>query len=206
MKSFDNPNRAVTVRERFFPAVGFAACALLLLITPACVRSQRALRIYMPATLLIGQGVPTLAEGKWFHSDGATSTDFYRGRVVVLQFGFTACASCAEFAPRFKGVIDKYTNRDVVVIHVMDGRLDDEKSIRRYIKDREVKGPVVLDVNGEIFERLKITSSPSVFVVNGAGRILWWQATVREALVDEWILEAIAQNRKASALVAVDAG
>ncbi len=243
MKSSDNPNRAVTVRERFFHiarlskwtgptcdgAVGtgtgdraedspaltttrffrateFTTCMLLLLVTPACTHSQRSLQIYMPATLLIGENVPTLAEGKWFHSDGVTSTDAYRGKVLVLQFGFTACASCAEFEPRFNSVLDKYTDRGVVVIHVMDGRLDDEKSVRRYIKDREVKGPVVLDVNGKIFERLKITSSPSVFVVNGAGRILWWQATVREALVDEWILEAIAQNRKASALVAVDAG
>ena len=253
MKSFDNPNRAVTVRKRFFhiarhprrlgpthdgtvgaderdraedsPALtttqsygaatvrkrffhiaGFAACVMLLLAAPACMRSQKPLRIYMPATLLIGENVPTLAEGQWFHSDGVTSTDSYRGKVVVLQFGFTACASCAEFAPRFNAVLDKYADHDVVVIHVMDGRLDDEKSIRRYIKDREVKGPVVLDVNGEIFERLQITASPSVFVVNGAGKILWWQATVREALVDEWILEALAQNRKVATHVSVDAG
>jgi len=156
----------------------------------------------MPATLLIGKDVPTLAEGKWFNSDGATSTYAYRGKVVVLQFGFTACASCAEFEPRFKRVLDQYADRGVVLIHVMDGRLDDEKTIRRYIEDHQVKGPVVLDADGGIFERLKITSSPSVFVVNGAGRILWWQATVREALVDEWILEALAQNRKARARVA----
>ncbi len=204
MKSFDSPksDRAVAIRERFFHVARFAACALLLLMTPACMRSQRQLQIYMPATLLIGKDVPTLAEGKWFNSDGATSTYAYRGKVVVLQFGFTACTSCAEFEPRFKGVLDQYADRGVVLIHVMDGRLDDEKTIRRYIEDHQVKGPVVLDADGGIFERLKITSSPSVFVVNGAGRILWWQATVREALVDEWILEALAQNRKARARVA----
>jgi thiol-disulfide isomerase/thioredoxin len=156
----------------------------------------------MPATQLIGRDVPTLAEGVWFNSGGATSTDAYRGKVVVLQFGFTACASCAKFEPRIMGVLDKYADQDVVMICVMDGRMDDEEAVRRYIEDHHVQGPVVLDREGKLFDRLEITSSPSVFVVSGAGKILWWQATVREALVDEWILEALAQNRKMPARAA----
>lgn len=205
MKSFDSTTTRTTdvhdgaapLRKRIFPFTGLVAgvCAMMLFALPGCMR-QRQLEIYMPATLLIGKNLPTLAEGKWFNSDGATSTDAYRGKVVVMQFGFTACASCAKFEPRIKEVLDKYPDEEVVMVCVMDGRMDSEEDVRRYIREKNVKGPVVLDTDGRIFDRLEIISSPSVFVANGTGKILWWQATVREALVDEWILEALAQNEK----------
>jgi thiol-disulfide isomerase/thioredoxin len=168
-----------------------------ILIT-SCSQQQRRYdeRIQLPPEPLIGETFPTLEEAAWFNSGEITSTKAYRDKVTLIEFGFTTCPSCQKLAPKLKEVLAKYENEPLVPIEVMYGGNDDETSVRDYIKRNQVNHPVVLDVDGKLTDRLGIEGFPTIFVVDEKGTILWWKTTSRIEVIEEWIIDALAQAKK----------
>jgi thiol-disulfide isomerase/thioredoxin len=153
-------------------------------------------RIQLPPEPLIGETFPTLEEAAWFNSGEITSTKAYRDKVMLIEFGFTTCPSCQKLAPKLKEVLAKYESEPLIPIEVMYGGNDDEASVQDYIKENEVKHAVVLDVDGKSTDRLGIEGFPTIFVVDVKGTILWWKTTSRIEVIEEWIIDALAQAKK----------
>jgi thiol-disulfide isomerase/thioredoxin len=172
--------------------------AVVCILITSCSQQQPRYdeRIQLPPGPLIGETFPTLEEAAWFNSGEITSTKAYRNKVMLIEFGFTTCPSCQKLAPKLKEVLAKYENEPLVPIEVMHGGNDDETSVRDYIKRNQVKHPVVLDVGGKLTDKLGIEGFPTIFVVDEKGMILWWKMTSRIEVIEEWIIDALAQAKK----------
>jgi thiol-disulfide isomerase/thioredoxin len=180
---------------RAVPVVGTTVVCMLV---TSCSHQQPRYdeRIQLPPEPLIGETFSTLEQATWFNSGEITSTRAYRGKVMLIEFGFTTCPSCQKLAPKLKEVLARYEKEPLVPIEVMYGGNDDETSVRDYIKKSQMKHPVVLDVGGKLTDKLGIEGFPTFFVVDEKGTILWWKTTSRIEVIEEWIIDALAQAKK----------
>ena len=72
-------------------------------------------------------------------------SDLLRGRIVVLNFWFEACAPCIEELPELNELVEKYRNKKVVFIAF--GR-DNPKVINEFLKTKKFDYQIIPVVDG----------------------------------------------------------
>tara|TARA_B110000305_G_C19309162_1_gene573153 strand:+ start:108 stop:1007 length:900 start_codon:yes stop_codon:yes gene_type:complete len=110
---------------------------------------------------LIGKSVPNF---KMTDINGNTiSLENTKGKVVVLNFWFTACKPCIYEIPELNEVYEKYKKDTNVVFASIT--FDKQDKVNSFLKKYPIKYPVVSDAK-EICDSFKISGYPTNIVID----------------------------------------
>lgn len=97
----------------------------------------------------------------------------YRGKVVLGVFWSVSCETCAEEVPKLNALYEKNKQNNFVVIG-FDMPYDRPDWTARFIKERPIKYPVSLDLNGDIARAFGgVQATPTTVLIDKQGRVVW---------------------------------
>jgi peroxiredoxin len=113
--------------------------------------------------------------------DGTLATDFeledvngqklrlsdLRGQVVVVNYWATWCVPCVREMPTFQSFQYQYPNFTMISID----QLEDAKSVQDFVKERAFDYRILLDKNGKVAEKYKVSYLPTTFFIDERGMI-----------------------------------
>jgi DNA-binding beta-propeller fold protein YncE len=109
----------------------------------------------------------------WLNTAGPIRLADLKGRIVLIDFWTLCCINCMHTLPDLAKLEAKYPGV-LVVIGVHTPKFDNEKnteSIRKAILRYEISHPVVNDANMAIWKRYRVSSWPTLFVIDPEGNI-----------------------------------
>lgn len=117
---------------------------------------------------------PNALEGGvgWLNTRSPIHLSDLKGKIVVLDFWTYCCINCHHILPTLAKLEQKYPNQ-VVVIGVHTAKFEAEKdtdNIRKKVAEYGIKHPVVNDAEQVIWNRLGISSWPTIVVIDTQGR------------------------------------
>lgn len=113
---------------------------------------------------LIGKSVPNF---KMIDLNGNTiSSENTKGKIVILNFWFTACKPCIAEIPELNDVYEKYKNDTNVVFASIT--FDKQNKVNSFLKKYPIKYPVVSDAKG-ICDSFKISGYPTNIIIDKNG-------------------------------------
>jgi peroxiredoxin len=101
----------------------------------------------------------------------------YSGKIVVLFFWSFKCPVSLFYNERLNGLENKYKNSEVVVLGVDSAANETSPEILANIDNLKITTPVLLDLEGNLAEKIGVTRTPSVFVIDG-NRILRYRGAL----------------------------
>lgn len=130
-----------------------------------------------PAQLLEGKPAPQVQFTT--HGGFAFNSEEIKDKAVVLKFYTTWCGFCKKSLPKIEEVYQEYKDKGVRFIAV---NLDNPNSPRKSkaftkeqslakLKDLGVTFDVVFDPNKEASKAFKVSSFPTMFVLDGSGKV-----------------------------------
>ncbi len=133
-------------------------------IHAADAQYPRPRKIKMPADLFDG------GTG-WLNTAGPIELKDLKGKIVIVDFWTYCCINCMHVLPDLKYLEKKYPN-ELVVIGCHSAKFENEKeseNIRKAILRYEIEHPVVNDSQMRIWNKVGITSWPSLLVIDAEG-------------------------------------
>lgn len=109
----------------------------------------------------------------WINSD-PLSIDELKGKVVLVDFWTYSCINCLRTLPFIKEWYNRYKDPGLVVVGVHTPEFDFEKkpeNLKIFIEKNEIKFPVVMDNNYEIWDRYANRYWPSKYLIDRNGDI-----------------------------------
>lgn len=97
------------------------------------------------------------------------SLDESEGKVVVLNFWFTACKPCIQELPELNEVYQKYATNDEVVFASIT--FNKAKEVKKFLKQNSILYPVVSD-SKDICDLFKVQGFPTNIVIDKDGNYL----------------------------------
>jgi len=122
----------------------------------------------------------------------------YSGKVVVLVFWSYKCATSSRYSSQIEHMQNKYDRNRVVVLGVSAGPDETAENILKNKTNLGVTFPVLLDTEGRVAASLEATHSPSVFIIDGTGRLRYQGALDNNKKMGD-------ESRRAYAEDAIDA-
>ena len=95
-----------------------------------------------------------------------------KGRVVLLNLWATWCGPCRYEIPELQTIHDKYAAKNFEVIGVSVDESGVE-SVRDFVKEHEMRYPVVLDAEGKLANVFQTSVLPTSVVIDRNGKIVW---------------------------------
>ncbi len=92
-----------------------------------------------------------------------------RKKIVVVDFWATWCGPCRQTLPELVRAVDKYRDRNVVLLAVNLQETPD--AIKVMLERMELKMPVGLDVNGSVAEKYAAIAIPQTVIIDGNGNV-----------------------------------
>lgn len=92
------------------------------------------------------------------------------GKPLLLEFWATWCPPCRQSIPHLNEIYAKYKDRGLVVVGVTD---EPNAVIRKFQKDVPMDYAVATDTDGQLGEKMDISSIPHAFLVGKDGKIVW---------------------------------
>lgn len=156
----------------------------LALVVLACVGSEVSAQDE-DLTLGVGDKAPALSIQEWVR--GEPVTVFQEGHVYAIEFGATTCAPCRTVAPHLTELAKQYVGRATVLgVHIWenDPRTPEDLGYVDTTKDyvaslgKRIGFPVAVDDPRQTTADTWMKASgrgaiPTVFIVDGSGRIAW---------------------------------
>ncbi len=104
--------------------------------------------------------------------DGTTATlgELNKGKIAVLDFWASWCFPCKLSVPEINKLYEDYAGKGVSIYGV--NLQETEAEAREFVKDNDVKYPVVLDTNGEVAQKFRILGIPSLAVLDSEGTLI----------------------------------
>ena len=97
----------------------------------------------------------------------------YRGKVVLGVFWSVSCQTCVEEIPHLNALYEKNKQDNFVVIG-FDMPYDRPDWTARFVKERPIKYPVSLDMEGDIARAFGgIQATPTTVLIDKKGRVVW---------------------------------
>ena len=90
--------------------------------------------------------------------------------IVVLNFFATHCIPCKKELPILQKVYEKYKDKDVMVF-LIDSEKIEKRKLSRFLKNRKVTIPVLLDPYKKTYQRYGLYGLPALFVIDEDGKI-----------------------------------
>jgi len=94
----------------------------------------------------------------------------WQGKPVILRFWSTDCKYCRADTPIFNAYFDKYKERGLQVVYI--SRNPDEKTVRDFVADLDIRFPVVIDTTGELAARYHVKVDPQTIVIDPQQKIV----------------------------------
>lgn len=105
--------------------------------------------------------------------DGSRAdTSQLKGKVVLVNFWATSCATCVKEMPHIVSTYQKYQSRGFETLAVAMS-YDPPSYVSSFVSSRQLPFPVALDTSGEMaakFGQVKLT--PTIFIVDRSGRVV----------------------------------
>lgn len=163
---------------------------LLALCLPASAESlheqMRALDIDIPRERLAAP----LFELPALDSSSVRLAD-YRGRLVLIHFWATFCASCRDEMPALATLAGRFADSGLVVLAVAVDR-GNRSGVAEFARRYGQRLTVPLDADGEVRKRYEIEALPTTYLVGRDGRFLGrsigarhWDSAPFAALVEQ---------------------
>lgn len=141
-------------------------------------------------TLQVGDKAPSLAIVKWVK--GNAVTEFRKGHIYIIEFGFVSCTPCRKSIPHLTEVAKKYADHATLIsVHIWENNWDRNRGDAQnlnYVKKVEnfvasmgekIGYTVAVDVpeqttaDSYMFIGGEKRGAPTCFVVDGEGVISW---------------------------------
>lgn len=158
------------------------ACAALLAVTGLWMWNARSHHDEAQAANPSYPVAPELTGSKtqWLNTDGKElSLSSRKGKVTIVEFFAFQCSNCRANLSAYKTWASKWDKRGVEVIGVHTPELPAErepKNVAAYARDNGLSFPILLDTQGANWSRWKQKVWPTVYVVDGDGRVrLKWE-------------------------------
>lgn len=99
------------------------------------------------------------------------SLDKYKGKYVFLDFWSTTCAPCIKEFPKIKEVYDKFSQKDIEIIGIVDIR--GEIDIKKFINDKNVTWKNIDEKNPlTVTKGYNVNSWPTSYLIDPNGKII----------------------------------
>ena len=92
-----------------------------------------------------------------------------RKKIVVVDFWATWCGPCRQTLPELVRAVDKYRDRDVVLLTV--NLQETPEAIKAMMALQGLKMPVGLDHNGAVAEKYAAVAIPQTVIIDGNGNV-----------------------------------
>ena len=97
----------------------------------------------------------------------------YRGKVVLGVFWSVSCQTCVEEIPHLNALYEKNKQDNFVVIG-FDMPYDRPDWTAKFVKERPIRYPVSLDMEGDIARAFGgIQATPTTVLIDKKGRVVW---------------------------------
>lgn len=96
----------------------------------------------------------------------------FRGKLVFLNLWTTWCPPCRMEMPAMERLYQRLRDRGLVVLAVNQ---DDERTaseVPRFVRERQLTFPVLLDPQGTLSTRYGVTGYPETFLIDREGKVI----------------------------------
>ena len=100
------------------------------------------------------------------------SDDFFKGKYVVLDFWQTWCAPCIASFEETNILMQKYSNTEIVFANITDETKKIDR-IKKILQINPFNGYQLIDNRSFTTKRFKISSFPTVLILNKKGELIW---------------------------------
>lgn len=142
----------------------------------------------------------------WLNTDRPLSLRELRGSVVILDFWTYCCINCMHVLPTLRAIEERHRHEPVVVIGIHSGKFDAERDplrIKEAVRRYDVRHPVVVDDEMDIWSRYGVRSWPTLVIVRPDGTIAAIAPGEPELEVfDAFIKKQLAEARQKGILAA----
>jgi len=109
-------------------------------------------------------------------------------KLTVIDFWATWCKPCVRSIPKLVKLHEQYEKQGVQFIGVnVDGTRNLPK-IKPFVHSLKIAYPVLLDVNNDLMNKLKVTAMPTLIIANAEDEIIFFHQGYRPG--DEKTIEA----------------
>jgi peroxiredoxin len=98
----------------------------------------------------------------WIFSD-------LRGKVVLVNFWATWCPPCRKEMPDLEALYEKFAPSGLVILAISD---EDAAKVERFIKERKVTFPVLLDPERKVNDMFVVDGIPKTFLYGRDGKLV----------------------------------
>lgn len=122
---------------------------------------------------VVGSPAPDIASDVWLNGPPATIAEL-RGQVVLIEFWTFGCYNCRNVEPYVKAWHQRYADRGLVVIGVHSPEFKYERDIgrvKRYLDERRIAYPVLIDNDFAIWNRFGNRYWPAFYLIDKRGVI-----------------------------------
>ena len=94
----------------------------------------------------------------------------FRGKIVFLNFWTTWCFDCRIEMPQMEKLHQKFKNRDFAMVTI--NLQESASQVKRFFNKFKLTFKALLDSDGEVGARFRITAIPTTFILNKDGIII----------------------------------
>jgi len=120
-------------------------------------------------------------------------------KLTVLDFWATWCKPCVRAIPKLVKLQEQYEKQGVQFIGVnVDGTRNLPK-VKPFAHSLNITYPVLLDVNNELMNKLKVTAMPTIIIVDAKDEIVFFHQGYRpgdEKTLEDEIKKLLSANEK----------
>ncbi len=103
--------------------------------------------------------------------DEPLSLESLRGKLVLLDFWSTSCPPCLRQMRDLEVIHQRMSDQDVVVLGINTEGAS-PAFLRRFIEEQSVGYPVLMD-RGVVSDRYRVTTLPTLYLIDREGKIRW---------------------------------
>lgn len=97
-------------------------------------------------------------------ASGSSALNDFKGKLVVLNFFASWCATCIEEMPSLERLQQQFGSDCLSVVAVA---VDDEESkLKPFVQEMQLSFPILLDRNGKVRRTYKVAGYPETFILD----------------------------------------
>ncbi len=150
-----------------------AAVTAVAMFSPVAARAGK-----FNKKLNVGDAAPDWSDLPGIDEQRHALADFKEASCVVVGFFSHQCHVSQEYAPRLAKLEADYRERGVklALIDVLPGGADNLKDIREFAKEQSLDCTYLYDASQKTGQDYGVTHTPTFFVLNGQGKIVYMGA------------------------------
>jgi len=111
----------------------------------------------------------------WLNTEKPLRMEELKGNVVLLDFWTYCCINCMHVLPTLRQLEKDFEDEPFVVIGVHSAKFEKEKeavNIRRAMERHDVRHPVAVDSNFQIWRNYGVNAWPTLFLIGADGKAM----------------------------------